>query len=371
MKNKILIIILALTAILSIYYLFFVRQKVEVVIPNRREAISALYSSGVVRAENSVKLRTEISGRIKSINAKNGEEVWENTIVAELDAVAQNEALKEQAGVIKESNASLHEAQVAYNQELASIAVTDTNSDKSADTTEKSIDPEKIKSISAAKQRLDRTKALVKTLQTSLQNRKRETNKGKIITPMSGILTRLKTSVGEVVPQNYEVATIIDPLSFKIYADIDELDIARVQIGQEAIVAFDALPNSRFRARIERVVPQVDEKFKTITAILSILDIVPNLSDGMTTNLNIIEQRKTDAITIPASTLVEEKNNEAFVFVVKKDNSLEKRKIRVGIRGENYVEVTFGLTENDRVVLVPNSKLSDGLKVETNDLNNK
>ena len=353
-------IIIVLVSTILIYK-YFIRQHVEVISPTRKEALSALYATGVVHAENKVNLRTEVAGKVKIINARIGEEVWENSVVIELDAVAQAEAVKEQLGVVQESSASLNEAKANYSKELQLF-----NSD-SLDTS----NPSKVKNLNDAKIRLDRTNALAKTLQTSLQNRKRETGKGKIISPISGIITNLKTTIGEVLPQNYDVATIIDPLSFKVYANIDELDITRIQPGQEAILQFDAMPLMRFRARIDRIVPQIDERFKTITAILTLIDNVPNISEGMTSTLNIIEERKTDALVLPSTSLVNEVNKEAYVFIVKYNKQIEKRKIRIGIRGENYVEVIYGIKENEMVVLNSNENLVDGDYVDVHSLNVK
>lgn len=118
-------------------------------------------------------------------------------------------------------------------------------------------------------------------------------------------------------------------------------------------------------------VPQIDERFKTITAILTLIDNVPNISEGMTSTLNIIEERKTDALVLPSTSLVNEVNKEAYVFIVKYNKQIEKRKIRIGIRGENYVEVIYGIKENEMVVLNSNENLVDGDYVDVHSLNVK
>ena len=71
--------------------------------------------------------------------------------------------------------------------------------------------------------------------------------------------------------------TILDPSSFKVYADIDELDINRIRPGQEAVIAFDAMPSRRFRARVERIIPQADEVTKTLPVDLDDFDRLPLL----------------------------------------------------------------------------------------------
>src|SRR5690606_2115205 len=144
-----------------------------------------------------------------------------------------------------------------------------------------------------------------------------------------------------------------DPSSFKVYADVDELDIAGIRPGQEAVIAFDAMPDRRFKARVERIIPQADEVTKTVPVILNMLESVPNLSDGLTATINVVQERRPNALTIPAEAVADERSGQATVFLVTDHNKLEKRQVKLGVRGEDFVEIVEGLREDERVALNP------------------
>ena len=92
-------------------------------------------------------------------------------------------------------------------------------------------------------------------------------------------------------------------------------------------------------------------------------DYIPNLSDGLSATVNIVQERRPNALTIPTSAIIDQSNGFARLFVVGRNGTLELRKVRIGIRGEEYVEVVEGVQEDDRVVLDPQEGWEDGMTV--------
>jgi RND family efflux transporter MFP subunit len=203
----------------------------------------------------------------------------------------------------------------------------------------------------------------LKTVQ-ALSYRRSPAGRGKIMAPITGVVTKVNVNVGDILPPNADAVTIIDPSSFKVYAEIDELDINSVRPGQEAVVSFESAPGERYRARVERIVPQADEERKTLPVVLYIGDYIPNLSDGLSATVNIVQERRPNALTIPSAAIIDQSNGQARLFVVGRNNTLELRKVRIGIRGEEYVEILEGVQEDDRVVLDPQEGWEDGMSVD-------
>lgn len=311
--------------------------KVVVAAPERREAVRAIYATGMVRAEQMVRLRPEVGGEVQQVGVRQGEEVRQGTVVMTIAAHQDEDAVKEQQSRVHEATVAVQDASANYEHEQALL--------EQGATTQQAVD--NMKAI------LDRANATLQTVKTSLAIRRSQTGKGTIQAPITGIVTKVNVNVGDVIPANTEAIVILDPSSFKVYADIDELDINRVRPGQEAFVAFDAMPSRRFRARVERVVPQADEVTKTLPVILALSDYVPGLSDGLTATVNIVEERRSNALTIPASALLDPNDTSATVFVVNDYSKLDARTVRLGVRGEDYVEVLEGVREDERVALNP------------------
>jgi|GEM_PF-158426 len=322
--------------------------KVTVALPSRREAIRAIFATGSVKAEQLARIRTEVGGEVTAVNVKQGMEIYEGDPVMSIKVEEQQNAVTEQTARVREAQVAVSEARINYDRETQLLA--------EGATTQEAVD--------RAKSALDRAGAFLRTVRAALNTRRSLTGKGKLSAPISGVVTAVNVNVGDVVPPNVEAVVILDPSSFKVMANIDEADIARIRPGQEAIVSFDALPRSRFRARVDRIIPQADEVTKTLPVFLTLTDAVPNLSEGLTATVNIVQERKSGALMVPVRVLFNERNGEASLFTVDDANTLHLRRVKLGIRGEEYVEVLAGVEDRERLVLGPDPEWQDGREVE-------
>jgi RND family efflux transporter MFP subunit len=321
--------------------------KVTVAVPERREAIKVVYATGMVKAEQIARLRPEAGGEVTMVGVRVGEEVRQGMTVMGISIREDEEVARQENSKIHDAEAIIADAQATLQKEQEALAQ---GSGSQA-------------AVDDAKARYDKAVADLDTLKASFASQRRSLGRGTLTSPITGIVTKVAVNAGDVVPPNIEAITILDPSSFKIYADIDELDILRIRPGQEAVVALDAMPNARFRARVERVIPQANEVTKTLPVVLNLVDYVANLSDGLTATVNIVQDRRPQALTIPSSALFDEANGIASVFVVSDRNILHERKIHIGVRGEDYVEVTDGLHEDERVALDPSKDWKSGTEV--------
>lgn len=322
--------------------------KVVVAVPERREAIKVIYATGMVRAEQIARLRPEANGEVTMVGVRVGEEVRQGTVVMGLVTREEEEVARGQNEQIRQATSAVNDAQAALQKQQDLLT--------QGGATQQSVEE--------ARMRYDKASADLEALKASFASQRRVEGRGTLTAPINGIVTKVAVNAGDVVSPNVEAITILDPSSFKIYADIDELDINRIRPGQEAVVSLDAIPNARFRARVERVIPQANEVTKTLPVVLNLMDNVTNLSDGLTATINIVQDRRPNALTIPSSALLEETAASATVFVVSDRNVLEERKIRIGVRGEDYVEVVDGLHEDERVALDPKKGWRSGMEVE-------
>jgi membrane fusion protein, multidrug efflux system len=321
---------------------------VVVASPDRREAVRAIYATGAVRAEQIARIRPEVGGEVLQVSVQQGGEVRQGDPVLHIEVKEDDLEVREQSARVAEASMIVRDARqkldTAISMQLQGL------------TTQQAVDN--------ARATYNRAMASLRTVQASLATRRALTNRGRLQAPITGVVTKVNVSVGDIVAPNFEAVTILDPASFKVYAEIDELDITSVRPGQAALVAFDALPGRRFNARVERVIPQADEVTKTLPVVLHLIDYVPNLSDGLTATVNIIQERRPNALTIPASALVDEESKHATVYVVSDQGRLQLRKVTLGVRGEEYVEISEGLREDERVALNPQDDWEPGQEVD-------
>lgn len=321
---------------------------VTVASPDRREAVRAIYATGEVRAEQIARIRPEVGGEVTQVSVQQGGEVRLGDPVLTIAVREEDLAVREQAARLTEASMVVRDAKEKLDTAVSMLEM--------QQTTQQAVDN--------ARSIYERAVASMRAAQAALATRRAMTDKGRIQSPITGVVTKVNVSVGDIIAPNTEAVTILDPASFKVYAEIDELDITSVRPGQMALVAFDAMPGRRFTARVERVIPQADEVTKMLPVVLNLIDVVPNLSDGLTATINIIQERRPNALTIPSSALVDEQERRATVFIVSDHGTLQLRTVRLGVRGEQYVEITDGLREDERVALNPQPEWESGMQVD-------
>jgi RND family efflux transporter MFP subunit len=325
----------------------FGTTSVVVASPDRREAVRAIYATGAVRAEQIARIRPEVGGEVLQVSVQQGGEVRQGDPVLHIAVKEEDLAVREQSARLAEASMVARDAREKFDTATSMLA--------QGLTTQQAVDN--------ARATYERAMASLRTVQASLATRRAITDKGRMQSPITGVVTKVNVSVGDIIPPNIEAVTILDPASFKVYAEVDELDITSVRPGQMALVAFDALPGRKFTARVERVIPQADEVTKTLPVVLNLIDFVPNLSEGLTATVNIIQERRPNALTIPASALLDERSDRATVFVVTDRGRLQRRTVKLGVRGEEYVEIADGLREDERVALDPQDDWESGQEV--------
>lgn len=203
----------------------------------------------------------------------------------------------------------------------------------------------------------------LKNLNTQYSSVKDQYDNYTIKAPIDGVITAQSLEVGDVVAMGNVLSTISnkDVLEFKI--PIDELDIAKLNYGQEVRVTIDALEETK-SSPIQGKISKLPLE-GTSTAGVTEYDVtiqIPGSDDiriSMSANAKIITSSKKDVLMIPVDSVTKE-NGESYVDVVLDDGNTERRSVELGDRNISYVEIKGGLNEGERVV-IPEVNSSNGL----------
>ena len=172
-----------------------------------------------------------------------------------------------------------------------------------------------------------------------------------LIAPINGDVIVRAVEPGQSVTPNDPVVVLSDRLIVK--AQVDETDIGRVKVGQNAFVSLDAYPGEKVMARVDHI--SYESKLINNVTIYEV-DILPQkvprvFRSGMTANVNIVEKVRRNVIRLPVDAIRREKEG---IFVLVKENGQGKstvRKVVTGLSDENFVEITSGLDEQDIVIV--------------------
>jgi membrane fusion protein, multidrug efflux system len=180
--------------------------------------------------------------------------------------------------------------------------------------------------------------------------------------PITGVVAQRHIRRGNTLSINDPVfqVTALDPLI--AYLHIPEREFRRLEPGQSAELALDAIPGQRFQARVQRISPVVDPATGTFKVTMEVPDQGGRLKPGMFGRFSIVWDRRTDVLLVPRVAIVDDDASES-VFVVS-DGKAERRTIRTGYARGAQVEVIDGLSGEEDIVVLGQSGLRDGARVE-------
>jgi len=192
----------------------------------------------------------------------------------------------------------------------------------------------------------------VKQAQISLDQAKLKLAPYTLTAPFDGTVARLSLQVGQMVNANAQVGLLSVPDSFDITADMSEVDVARVKVGQEVDVTLDALPDRTFKGHVTKVATVGTSTQGVVNYPVTIhLDQAdPGIKPGMTANASIIVDRRDNVLLVP-SRAIRTQGNQRLVRVLFQGQTIDVP-VQVGLSGDNGTEVLGDtLKEGDEVVL--------------------
>jgi len=174
--------------------------------------------------------------------------------------------------------------------------------------------------------------------------------------PIEGVVMQRSVEQGELVRTNQILFAIADIEPLQVRIRVPEKRMSQVQVGQEARITVDPVPDRVFPATVRMISPGVDPATGTVKVTLA----VPTgglLRPGMFSTVRIITDSRTDALVISKKALLLE-TDEDDVFAVR-EGKAERIRIELGYTDGDRVQVVSGLVEGDEVIIVGHEGLKE------------
>lgn len=214
-----------------------------------------------------------------------------------------------------------------------------------------------LKQAGTVPEQITAQEAQVEQAQANVKNYQAQIAKTIIYAPINGIVTRQDAKIGQIVGVNSIVAAVISDAKYEIEANVPEADIAKISIGDRAMVTLDAYGSDmEFGASVVKIDPAetVVDGVSTYKITLQFSQDDARLKSGMTANIDIETNRSNGAIVVPQRA-VQGRNSERTVDIIVQENGSEAVKstpVKVGIRGaDGMIEILEGVREGDRVIV--------------------
>ena len=186
---------------------------------------------------------------------------------------------------------------------------------------------------------------------------------------ISGTVTQVPVQIGSTVAPNLPIAKISKMDELEVILYVAERFISKMKVGLPAVIKTEAFPGELFTGSIRELSPVVDQSSRTMEIKLHLDDKTSRLKAGMFAEVKVITEEKKEIVKIPAEAMIN-RFGEYYVFVVEEDTELsdkwivEKRIVVPGLRIDNQLEITNGLSGGDVVVIRGQTLLEDGLSVK-------
>ena len=191
----------------------------------------------------------------------------------------------------------------------------------------------------------------VEKAQLDVEKAHNDLEKAVLVAPFDGVVLEVNAAPGDRISTSTTLITLIDPAAVEDRTTVVEEDLPLVQVDQPAELFFDAQPAIAVQGHVSRIVPQrVPGQDRPLYSVYIALDELPKgLVPGMTVDASIIITKRTSVLRLPRA-LVHAGSGGTTQVEVWKDGHAEKRTIRVGLRGDVYIEILGGLREGEQVI---------------------
>ncbi len=201
---------------------------------------------------------------------------------------------------------------------------------------------------------LNAKKLLAEQAREKVRTIKAQMQENILYAPMDGQISQFSGRVGEVATVGKVLARVMKPESLVLESRVPESDIAKVAIGMQSKVTFDAFTNDEiFIAEVIEIDPAstVVQDVVSYKVKFRLKHMDSRLKEGMTGNIDIETAKRTGVLWVPYRALTKEEGI-TYASVKRGENSFEKVEVITGLEGDDgTIEVKSGLKEGDVVTI--------------------
>ena len=327
---------------------------------------SVVLTNGVLYPSKLVSVGAQVSGLIANIDVQLGDQMKQGDLIAQIDNLTQQNALKEAQASLKSINAQFgsKQAQIKVaNSEFKrkkKMLVDGATSQSEYDTAES------ILTIYRAD--LDQLKAEKEKSIISVDNAKLDLGYTTIKSPIDGTVIYVSVEEGQTVNNNQGTPSIIELAQLDVMtikAQVSEADIINVRAGQKVYFTILGATGKRYLGVLRAIEPGPtlltgddsslkigDDEAIYYNALFDVKNPENLLRFGMTAQVSIILESAKDALLVPSQVLITKPGvNTAYQVPVKNHDRVEYRDVEVGINNKIYAQILSGLKEGEEIVI--------------------
>jgi HlyD family secretion protein len=352
----------------------------------RGDLARSVVATGKIQPLSKVEVKSKASGIVKKLYVDYGDRVKQGDILAELDKVQLEasvraseanyqaaQAARDSATATLERNKvdaegpdvpylklSMERAEQMYKDGVMSKSFVEDAEKNYQLALNKQVSAQRNLAVSRAE--IAKAEAQVAQAKAALENAEEDLRNSTIISPIDGLVLSRDVNVGDAVSsilvlgsQATLIMTLGDISEVYVQGKVDEADIGKVYLNQEARIVVESFKDKKFTGKVTKISPMGKEKdnVTTFEVRVSISNPTLELKANMSANAEILLEEKKNVLMVPEASLIYDKDRSASVELPdpKADNGRKKLPVKLGISNGVKTEIVSGLTEKQQVIL--------------------
>ncbi len=314
---------------------------VTTAVVEKRDMGSLVQATGIIKPKvgAEVKVGARITGKVEHLYANIGDRVKKGQLLVRLE----QDDLKARAD---QAEAAYLEAKAAFDKAKLDLE-RDAPLAKEGYISQQNID--------GLQNVYDMAKARLMKAKADQDYAKAQLSYATITAPISGTIASVTTQQGETVAAGLNAPTfitIIDLNKLEVNAYVDETDVGKIGVGQEALFTVDTFADKDFKGKVSAIYPRavLQENVVNYITLISIENSEGKLKPDMTANVTITLKKKKGVLAVPGAAVVRE-GGRKYVMLQTKDGKATRREVKTGWKEGSYFEITTGLKEGDVVLI--------------------
>ncbi|MCZ7604022.1 MAG: efflux RND transporter periplasmic adaptor subunit [Melioribacteraceae bacterium] len=312
--------------------------------------------TGSVEAENDAVVFAKLNEKIEKIYVRVGQNVKKDEVIAE----QYNEILKQ----------NLEMAKAGLKSAESQFILAKQNHERMLKLFEqKAVSP----------QQFDQAESQMKTLEANLDLAKSQLKQAEenyensfIKAPFAGVIAAINFDENQMVTAGQPVAQVVNSKSMKAKLMVSGTDANHVEIGQLIEIEFPSIPEAVYQGKVNRINKALSPVTNALEIEVLILNADERVKSGLFGKFNLELVTKDNVIIIPETAVqqqtevkidretgVQKSVKKHFTYKIDNDRAV-LTEIKIGINSDGRVEITDGLSEGDRVVVVGQNIIKDG-----------
>jgi HlyD family secretion protein len=377
---------------------------VEIANVNATTIVETVSATGKIQPEIEVKIASMVSGEIISLPIKEGQVVKKGDLLVKINPDLYTSGLNRSVANLSGTKSGLTQADASFKEAKANYDRNKTLFDKGI--ISKSDWDKSVASFEVAKATKQSAYYNVQSASATVNEARDNLGRTTIYAPADGTISVLNVELGERVlgtqqMAGTEILRVANLNNMEVEVDVNENDIVKIKVGDEAKVEVDAYLKKQFKGIVTSISNSASStltadqvtNFKVKVRILkeSYQDLLERkpltyspFRPGMTATVDIVTKRRTNVLAVPISSVVVKSDTTAVKGIKVEDVEADKKaapksekklecvfvkvgdkaKIRIiktGIQDDTNIEVLSGLKKGDVVITGPYSTVSKDL----------